>query len=203
MPDMAIIVPSVLNGLTTGALYALVALGLTLIYGVLHIINFAHGALFMIGAFCSVTLQRILTLSVETIDETKKDFLGNPLKVKTPYVEQWFGPETGQAIIDWSVPLAILFFLVGAEKLVAVAAPVALLHLVTAATRPQAHLARATLPPLLRSQKESKPSTYLPYPPHLDAELRNRASTHRCRTHIALSSRSSKCLMRIPWSLQE
>lgn len=35
----------------TGAVYALVALGLTLIYGVLHIINFAHGALFMVGAF--------------------------------------------------------------------------------------------------------------------------------------------------------
>jgi branched-chain amino acid transport system permease protein len=33
-----------LNGLTTGAVYALIALGLTLVYGVLHIINFAHGA---------------------------------------------------------------------------------------------------------------------------------------------------------------
>ena len=51
MPDTAIIIPSVLNGLTTGALYALVALGLTLIYGVLHIINFAHGALLMIGLY--------------------------------------------------------------------------------------------------------------------------------------------------------
>lgn len=51
MPDLAIIVPSVLNGLTTGALYALVALGLTLIYGVLHIINFAHGALLMVGLY--------------------------------------------------------------------------------------------------------------------------------------------------------
>ena len=51
MPDLAIIIPSVLNGLTTGALYALVALGLTLIYGVLHIINFAHGALLMLGLY--------------------------------------------------------------------------------------------------------------------------------------------------------
>lgn len=51
MPDLAIIVPSVLNGITTGALYALVALGLTLIYGVLHIINFAHGALLMLGLY--------------------------------------------------------------------------------------------------------------------------------------------------------
>lgn len=51
MPDINILIPSVLNGLTTGALYALVALGLTLIYGVLHIINFAHGALLMIGLY--------------------------------------------------------------------------------------------------------------------------------------------------------
>ena len=40
-----ILTTAVLNGLLTGAVYALVALGLTLIYGVLHIINFAHGAL--------------------------------------------------------------------------------------------------------------------------------------------------------------
>jgi branched-chain amino acid transport system permease protein len=51
MPDLSIIIPSVLNGITTGALYALVALGLTLIYGVLHIINFAHGALLMLGLY--------------------------------------------------------------------------------------------------------------------------------------------------------
>jgi branched-chain amino acid transport system permease protein len=49
--DFAILFPSVLNGLTTGAVYALVALGLTLIYGVLHIINFAHGAALMVALY--------------------------------------------------------------------------------------------------------------------------------------------------------
>jgi branched-subunit amino acid ABC-type transport system permease component len=63
----------------------------------------------MIGAFCSVFLQRLLSLSYETIDPTKTDFLGNPAKVKTPYVESWFGPDLGGVIIDWSVPLAVLF----------------------------------------------------------------------------------------------
>lgn len=57
MPDLAIIIPSVLNGITTGALYALVALGLTLIYGVLHIINFAHGALLMLGLYAVYLLN--------------------------------------------------------------------------------------------------------------------------------------------------
>ena len=49
--DLDILFPSFLNGLTTGAVYALVALGLTLIYGVLHIINFAHGASLMLALY--------------------------------------------------------------------------------------------------------------------------------------------------------
>lgn len=97
-----------LNGLDKGSAYALIALGLTLIFGTLGVVNFAHGALFMIGAFVAVTLQRVFSLSFETIDETKADFLGNPLKVKTPYVMEWFGADAGGAIIQWSVPLAIL-----------------------------------------------------------------------------------------------
>jgi branched-chain amino acid transport system permease protein len=59
MLSPVILIPAVLNGLMTGATYALVALGLTLIYGVLHIINFAHGALLtaaMFAAFFAYTL---------------------------------------------------------------------------------------------------------------------------------------------------
>ena len=51
MYDASILFPSLLNGLTTGAVYALIALGLTLIYGVLHIINFAHGAALMMALY--------------------------------------------------------------------------------------------------------------------------------------------------------
>lgn len=43
--------PSTLDGLTFGAIYALVALGYTLVYGVLNLINFAHSEVFIIGAF--------------------------------------------------------------------------------------------------------------------------------------------------------
>ncbi|GGA05276.1 branched-chain amino acid ABC transporter permease [Neptunicoccus cionae] len=106
---MDAILLQILNGLDKGSAYALIALGLTLIFGTLGVVNFAHGALFMIGAFCAVTLQKILTISSISIDPEKKDFLGNPMEVKTPYVESWFGEATGQLIINWSVPLAILF----------------------------------------------------------------------------------------------
>src|SRR5215469_9932786 len=53
MLSPVILVPAVLNGLMTGAVYALVALGLTLVYGVLHIINFAHGALLTAAMFAA------------------------------------------------------------------------------------------------------------------------------------------------------
>ena len=96
------------NGLEKGSAYALIALGLTLIFGTLGVVNFAHGALFMIGAFCAVTLRKVFEISKVSLDPTKTDFLGKPLEVKTPYVEAWFGETIGSAMINYSVPLAIL-----------------------------------------------------------------------------------------------
>ncbi|HMA10224.1 MAG TPA: branched-chain amino acid ABC transporter permease, partial [Ramlibacter sp.] len=60
MLEFGILFPAVLNGLTTGAVYALVALGLTLIYGVLHIINFAHGAALMLALYAVYLLKENL-----------------------------------------------------------------------------------------------------------------------------------------------
>lgn len=54
--DPAILLAATLNGLTVGAVYALVALGLALIYGVLHIINFAHGSLLMLALYAGFFL---------------------------------------------------------------------------------------------------------------------------------------------------
>ena len=106
---MDAIILQILNGLDKGSAYALIALGLTLIFGTLGVVNFAHGALFMIGAFCAVTLSRLLNISHEVIVEGQTDFLGNPLKANVPYIYDWFGEATGSAIINWSVPLSILF----------------------------------------------------------------------------------------------
>jgi branched-chain amino acid transport system permease protein len=50
----------VLNGLTLGGIYSLVALGLTLVYGILAVPNFAHGAVYMVGAFASLYLMTSL-----------------------------------------------------------------------------------------------------------------------------------------------
>lgn len=102
---MDAILLQVLNGLDKGGAYALIALGLTLIFGTLGVVNFAHGALFMLGAFCAVTIREVLTLSVKVKDESVTFF--EAFK-EVPYLELWLG-ETGAAIIDWSVPISILF----------------------------------------------------------------------------------------------
>lgn len=94
----------ILNGLDKGAAYALIALGLTLVFGTLGIVNFAHGALFMLGAFCAVTFNKLLTLSVQIKDESVTMF--DAFK-EEPYLKIWFG-DTGEVIIDYAVPLAIL-----------------------------------------------------------------------------------------------
>jgi len=58
-----IFLQQVLNGLTLGGIYSLVALGLTLVYGILHVPNFAHGAFYMVGAFASFLLMDKLGLN--------------------------------------------------------------------------------------------------------------------------------------------
>src|SRR5258706_1911255 len=48
---LALLVQSAIIGLSLGSIYILMALGLTLMFGMMHIINFAHGAVYMLGAF--------------------------------------------------------------------------------------------------------------------------------------------------------
>ncbi|WP_018657195.1 branched-chain amino acid ABC transporter permease [Actinomadura flavalba] len=55
--------PSTIDGLSLGAIYALVALGYTMVYGVLRLINFAHSEIFMIGTFAVVGALEVLGIS--------------------------------------------------------------------------------------------------------------------------------------------
>jgi branched-chain amino acid transport system permease protein len=50
-----------INGLTLGAVYALIALGYTMVYGILQLINFAHGEVYMLGAYLGIIALGILT----------------------------------------------------------------------------------------------------------------------------------------------
>ena len=98
------VVLQLLNGLDKGGAYALIALGLTLVFGTLGVVNFAHGALFMLGAFCAVAFQGLLTLSTKVKDPAVTFF--EAFK-EVPYLTLWFG-DFGQRIIDLSVPISVL-----------------------------------------------------------------------------------------------
>ncbi len=93
-----------INGLDKGGAYALIALGLTLAFGTLGIVNFAHGALFMLGAFCTVATHKVLHISKKVKDESITFF--EAFK-EQPYLEIWYG-DTGLAILDYAVPISIL-----------------------------------------------------------------------------------------------
>ena len=84
---MDAIILQILNGLDKGGAYALIALGLTLVFGTLGVVNFAHGALFMLGAFCAVMFGKLLTLETITRRSDQLTPWGSPLEVKTPYVQ--------------------------------------------------------------------------------------------------------------------
>ncbi|HEU4775951.1 MAG TPA: branched-chain amino acid ABC transporter permease, partial [Telluria sp.] len=53
-------IQQIINGLVLGSMYALVALGYTMVYGVLNLINFAHGDVLMIGAMAGLTILKLL-----------------------------------------------------------------------------------------------------------------------------------------------
>jgi branched-chain amino acid transport system permease protein len=104
---MDAIILQFLNGLDKGGAYALIALGLTLVFGTLGVVNFAHGALFMLGAFCAVIVNKILNFQLITIDPEKKTAWGTPVEIKTSYAEAWLG-DFGAFLVDYSVPVSIL-----------------------------------------------------------------------------------------------
>ena len=104
---MDAILLQVLNGLDKGGAYALIALGLTVIFGTLGVVNFAHGALFMLGAFCAVTLKTLMSLEKVALDPNQMTAWGTPMEIRTPYIEAWLG-DFGALLLNYSVPVSIL-----------------------------------------------------------------------------------------------
>ncbi|MGB8817880.1 MAG: branched-chain amino acid ABC transporter permease LivH [Rhizobiaceae bacterium] len=58
---MEYFIQQVINGITLGSIYGLIAIGYTMVYGIIGMINFAHGDIFMIGAFMALIVYLILT----------------------------------------------------------------------------------------------------------------------------------------------
>lgn len=64
--DPQLFITQVINGLSQGAIFALVAIGYTMVYGIIELVNFAHGDVYMIGAMLSLTIASLLRASEET-----------------------------------------------------------------------------------------------------------------------------------------
>lgn len=64
MSDFEVLIQQLLTGLSNGMIIALIALGYTMVYGIVELINFAHGDLFMLGSFLALTVVGILGGSV-------------------------------------------------------------------------------------------------------------------------------------------
>lgn len=58
--DFQYFIELVFGGLTRGSIYALIALGYTLVYGIIGLINFAHGEIYMVGAFTALLVSGLL-----------------------------------------------------------------------------------------------------------------------------------------------
>jgi len=63
---MDIFLQQIINGLVLGSIYALVALGYTMVYGILELINFAHGEITMIGAMVALAVIGALAMGIAT-----------------------------------------------------------------------------------------------------------------------------------------
>src|SRR5258708_36429416 len=57
---MAYFVQQLINGLSLGAIYGLIAIGYTMVYGIIGMVNFAHGEIYMIGAFHALITYLVL-----------------------------------------------------------------------------------------------------------------------------------------------
>ena len=57
-------------GMTNGAIYALIALGYTMVYGIIELINFAHGDIFMLGTFMMITIMGIFGITADEAPQT-------------------------------------------------------------------------------------------------------------------------------------
>src|SRR5580658_4888345 len=67
MSEYTVLLQQVINGLSLGAMYALLALGFTLVYGILELINFAHFNVFMVSSFFGLWALELLGLSGESV----------------------------------------------------------------------------------------------------------------------------------------
>ena len=93
---MTVFFSQLINGLSLGSIYALIALGYSMVYGIILLLNFAHGDVIMVGAYMSWFVMNQLGLGPVTavcatiLTCTRKDRL-HPAAQRTPYLSAHHG----------------------------------------------------------------------------------------------------------------
>lgn len=75
IPSFVELIQQLINGISKGSVYALIALGYTMVYGIIELINFAHGDIFMLGSFTAITFVGIFGIN------DKNPALSDPISV--------------------------------------------------------------------------------------------------------------------------
>jgi len=112
-PELPVFLQYLINGLTIGMLYALIALGYTMVYGIIELINFAHGDLFMLGCFFALTILSAMGLSGSAVAGASTAML------VTGVVLMFALTPLFAAAVNWSVDRIIYKPLRNAPKLTA------------------------------------------------------------------------------------
>jgi branched-chain amino acid transport system permease protein len=93
----------VANALTLGAIYALVALGYTMVYGIIELINFAHGDVFMVGTFMSLFFLSSPPAPLDAFGLHLKGTIGEPIQLGVVMIAAFLFGMTVMAIINIAI----------------------------------------------------------------------------------------------------
>src|SRR2546429_9550724 len=74
--SLTLLTQELVVGLATGAIYALIALGYTMVYGIIELINFAHGDIFMIGTFICISIFGVFGITNSSVAPTGFGLVG-------------------------------------------------------------------------------------------------------------------------------
>ena len=104
---------SILTGLQLGSIYVLIALGLTLIFGTLGVVNFAHGALYLIAIYLAVSINNALGFGLALIIVPPVLFIIGVLLERGLIQRFYDRPHTDQILVTFGLAIVCKSFLSG------------------------------------------------------------------------------------------
>jgi branched-chain amino acid transport system permease protein len=109
MPSMSLFLSQLFNGLATGLLLALISTGLTIIYGTLGVVNFAHGALFVVGAYAGFTAYGMTDSFVIAIAAGALFTLFVGLVIECGVMRMYYGrPPEDQILVTFGIGIILI-----------------------------------------------------------------------------------------------